>query len=413
MNAYQNDGHVTVFPFTQKPEGEETIIANVTQTSFLAVPSSAVDLLMWLYEGKTIGEAQLCYQQKHGECPDIEDFLELLEQEGFLAWQTNLSEAQGLATVSASRPMMHAHFAGLSEKNARIIFSKPMLASMSTLIVLGLFLVILEPSLFPSFTTLVFQDHTGPLLLSVLLFTFLTLFLHEVAHLVAARAAGVPARLGIGHRLWILVAETDITGIWMASPAQRYLAFLAGPLLDMVGVAVCLILLFMQRHGWFPLSPIGLIFCQSALLSYVFRLLWQCYFFVRTDLYYVFVTLFKCKNLMQDTEAWLSNLLARFLPFFKHRNISALAPREMKVIRLYSAFWIVGRIVALYTLLFLTLPILVGYVKFIPVLFSPASPLEHLPLVDALAWVGVAMIIVVPQIMGLFLWLRSLIVRKG
>jgi putative peptide zinc metalloprotease protein len=412
-DAYSNAKHVTVFPFTQRPEGDETIIANVAQTSVLSLPSSAVDILLWLEEGKTIGEAQLCYQQKYDECPDIDEFIELLEQEGFLTTHIGDEHTPNLAGALANHPTPRAHFVGFSEKTARIIVSKPVLISVCALIALSLLLIVFEPSLFPSFNTLVFQQHAGPLILSLLLFTFLTLFLHEMAHLVAARAAGVSTRLGISNRLWILVAEADMTGIWMASPAQRYLAFLAGPLLDGAGSAICLIFLFAHSHGWLPLSPIALIFCQSALLSYVFRLLWQCYFFVRTDFYYVFAALFKCKNLMQDTQTWLSNIAAKFLPFFKHRDLSTLANSEMRVIRLYAVFWVVGRLVALYALLFLTLPILVGYVRFVPALFSSASPLVSLSWGDALAWAGVAMLVVVPQIAGLFLWLKSLIVRKG
>lgn len=410
---YTHDGYVTVFPFTQRSEGEETIIANAAQSSFLALPSSAVDLLVWLEEGKSIEETQSCYQQKYGECPDIDDFLELLEQEGFLTRLTDNEEAKNQAgSISLNVEARRSHFVGISEKTALAIFSRPVVIGALIIVAVGLLLLVFEPSLFPSIETLVFRQHTGPLILGILIFTLLTLFLHEMAHLVAARAAGVSARLGIGNRLWILVAETDITGIWMASPAQRYLAFLAGPLLDAVGSALCLFCLFAQQHGWFPLAPLVVLLLQAALLSYIFRLLWQCYFFVQTDFYYVFVTMFKCKNLMHDTQGWLLNLLARYLPYIKQRDLSDLSGSELRVIRLYAIFWVIGRLVALYTLVFLTLPILIGYVQLVPSLFSPASPLASLSLGDALAWVGVAVIVIGPQIAGLLLWLKSLVLRK-
>jgi hypothetical protein len=50
--------------------------------------------------------------------------------------------------------------------------------------------------------------------LLVMVIGYATVFLHEMAHLVAARGAvGVSSRLGISHRLWYLVAETDMTGV--------------------------------------------------------------------------------------------------------------------------------------------------------------------------------------------------------
>ena len=65
------------------------------------------------------------------------------------------------------------------------------------------------------------------------IFTYGGIFVHELAHLIAARAVGVNSRMGISHRLWYLVAETDLTGLWSVTRNQRYLPMLAGMIVDL------------------------------------------------------------------------------------------------------------------------------------------------------------------------------------
>src|SRR5205823_1988045 len=107
-----------------------------------------------------------------------------------------------------------------------------------------------DPGIVPGPQALVFHAHIALMALALVAAAAAGLYLHELAHLLAARACGVPARIRPGRRLWFIVAETDMTGIWLASKRQRYLAFLAGPLADVVSAAVLLVLLWAQRHGW-------------------------------------------------------------------------------------------------------------------------------------------------------------------
>lgn len=411
MPFYLAHMYISVFPFTQRQDGEETIIANTAQSSFLSLPSSAVDILLWLAEGKTIGEAQALYEQKYSEYPDIDEYLALLESEGFISSQPMAEDALSSSPIPGSVARTSSHFTWISENAARLVCSLPVLIGCFLLIGVAIALILAQPSLFPSASILVFKQHALLFAFSLILFVLFTVFLHEMAHLIAARAIGVPARLSVGNRLWILVAQTDVTGIWMAPRRKRYLVLLAGPLFDAVSASLLVLLVFSQRQGWLSYSPLLNIFCQAALFTYLPRLLWQCYFFVRTDFYYVFVTLFNCKNLMQDTEYFLANHITRVLPLFKYRDLSSIPAHEMSVIRFYSLLWIAGRLVALYTLFFISLPILWGYGVNIVHIFADPSPLDHLSPIDLVSWVAIALITMAIQVSGLFLWLRSLFNR--
>src|SRR5437879_12767293 len=84
MSMYTPDTVVSVQAFTRQPEGEDVIIGRVENGIFLAVPPEAVELLEYLAQGKSVGEASKLYQQKYGETPDLDDFLGLMESKGFV-----------------------------------------------------------------------------------------------------------------------------------------------------------------------------------------------------------------------------------------------------------------------------------------------------------------------------------------
>ena len=195
----------------------------------------------------------------------------------------------------------------------------------------------------------------------LLLFSFGTGFVHELAHMVAARAVGVKSRIGLSHRLWFLVFETDLSGIWAIPRAQRYLPLLAGPLIDVTSAALLLILLGSNSLAGlgFPSQVVNGL--KAMALIYMIRLLWQCYFFLRTDLYYLVALALGCKNLMQDTETMLRNQWARLSARGEVTDQSHIPKTELRVIRLYTVPWVLGRLLALYVLGAIQLPTLFSY----------------------------------------------------
>ena len=397
---------VTVHPFTQHPDGDEVTIGNATQSTFLSLPADAVDLLSSLSEGHTVGETQARYAQKYGETPDMEDFLDYLESEGFVTLQVDdpAADTAHIQAQPAPAPRRY-HFDGIPQSVAQRLCSRPVVLGCALLIALGLLLVGLDPALVPPPSIMVFKHNLTLMSLETSAFILATIFVHEMAHLIAARAAGVPSRMGIGTRLWVLVAETDMTGVWTAPRRQRYLAFVAGPLVDAVAASILVVVLFAGRHGWIDLAPWALLLCRVWLFTYFIRLIWQCFLFVRTDFYYVLATAFNCKSLMADTETYLHNRLARFIPSLQTVDQSRIPVRERRVIQWYALIWLSGRACAFGALVFITLPILWGYVLEIGgILFGGHS--TRYAVVDVLLWSTLAAVV---QGSGLVLWIRSVV----
>jgi hypothetical protein len=396
MAQFPLDARVAVRPITHRHEGPNVTIGDLGRQVFLTIPTEAMEIIEALAAGETVGEAVRRYEQAHAETPDIADFLGVLADEGFVApWGREASAPE----IAAAAPSL----AWISPGLARRVFSAPVLGFCALAVGIGLALVATDPGIVPGPSTLVFRSHLAALSLGLIAFTMAGVAAHEVGHLVAARASGVPARIGISHRLWILVAETDMTGIWMAPKRRRYLAFLAGPIIDAVSAAVLIGVLWAHGRGWFGLSPVVVQFIGAALLSYLLRLLWQCYVFVRTDFYFVLATALDCKRLLSDTEDLLRNQLARLRRSTAVVDQSAIPPAEMRAVRAYSVVWLVGRALAVASLVLITLPVLEGYGAQLARAAS-GEPGSY-DTADLLTVAGFGLVV---QGAGLVVWIRSL-----
>lgn len=403
MGQYTGDILVAVYPFTRQSEGEEVVIGRTDTAVFLVLPSDAVELLDYLADGKTVSQALSLYQEKYGEVPDIEELLDFLEGKGFV----QLLEKNGNTAFvsSAEKPtQLRFHFANFKRSLAQRLFSRSVLVSCGVLIGLALVAIALDPSIVPGWGAHFFPKNLTLMRLVLIAMSYLVLFLHEMAHLIAARAVGVSSRMGISNRLWILVAETDMTGIWGVPRNQRYLPFIAGSLLDAVSASILTLILFAHSHAWLVLPPVVFLLSRAMLLTYLLGLLWQCYFFVRTDFYYVIGNFFRCKSLMKDTEVYLRNQLARFIRSVRKVNQSHIPAFERRVIRIYAILWLVGRIAAFGGLIFISIPLMWHYYLAVFGVLSAGYQTNTYAFIDALLML---LLVFTPRGIGFWLWIRS------
>jgi len=398
MSKYTSETQVKVCSFARRTEGDEVTIGDLRRQVFLTIPTDALVILDGLAEGQTVAQARDCYQERYGDAPDIEDFLEALESAGFVSVAT---EGDEVAPDPTGEPTPTLRW--LSPARARRLCQPAAVVACGVLVATALVLVATDPATIPSPAVLVFKHYLAPLTVAMFVFAMAGVAVHELAHLAAARAAGVDSRIGVSHRLWIAVAETDMTGIWLAPKRARYLAFLAGPLVDAASAAVLVGVVWGQRHGLIALTPIELQVVGACLLLYLLRLLWQCFFFVRTDFYFVVAAAFNCGNLMVDTQNFLHNRVARVLPSWRAIDQSGVPEGEMRVVRWYAAFWLVGRAAAFFSLFAVVLPVTWQYiVALVPLLLGGHS---RYGVVDGLVFGLVSLSV---QGLGLVMWVWSL-----
>jgi putative peptide zinc metalloprotease protein len=317
--------------------------------------------------------------------------------------ECGLPKIKNLKIVHNSK--IRYHFANFPQRLAQRLFSRSVLIAAGILIGLALLAIASDPSLIPGWQAYFFKENATLMILVLFGLDWVTLFIHEMAHLIAARSLGVSCQLGISNRLWVLVAETDMTGIWSVPRQQRYLPFLAGPLLDAVSASILILIFFLIERQSLKVNPQIYQLTQALLLNYLLGLLWQCYFFVRTDFYYVIANAFRCKNLLKDTEVYLRNQIARFSHRIRPINQSHIPKSERRVIRWYAILWVSGRAAALGSLLFITLPVLWHYCLRLLAVLSAGYPANPQAFLDALLLLLLA---VVPQSIGFCFWIRSI-----
>jgi hypothetical protein len=407
---YTRDTIISIQPFTRQAEGEDVIIGRVETGLFLAVPSEAVEVLDDLALGKTVGEAEDLYRQRHGETPDLEEFLSVLETKGIVK-PVLQGDDGGAATATSSeqRPRVRYHFSNFPHRLAQRLFSLPVLAGCFALIILALAAAIQDPSLVPRPRDLYFPDRRALTWTILVAISYLTIFVHELGHLIAARALAINSRMGISHRLWYIVAETDLTGLWAVPKRKRYLPMLAGVLIDAVSGSLLLLLLFAREQQWLILSTLAVRLVRAMMFTYLMRILWQFFLFIRTDLYYVVASFLNCRNLLKDTEGFLRNQLARIFPFIRPVDQSAIPESERRVIRAYSVLWVAGRIFSITMLLGVTLPLAGLYLRNLSTTFKNGYRASPSDFVDAFL---LAAYFFIPLIAGITLWLGGLIRRE-
>jgi hypothetical protein len=199
-------------------------------------------------------------------------------------------------------------------------------------------------------------------MLSILLvISYISVVLHEISHVIAARAQGVSSRLGVGHRLWAFVIEADLTGLWSVPKQQRYLPLMAGSLFDATISASLVLLLFANKLALVSMSSTIVHLLRAISLTYMTRILWQTLLFVRTDYYYMIATFFNCRNLMGDTQDFLRNQLARVIRWIRPVDQSNIPASERRVIPAYAFVWFLGRVIAFTYLFEITIPLVSRY----------------------------------------------------
>lgn len=410
MPRYAADSHVLVESLARQPEPDGILVGRKDLGTFLLLPADAVDVLDDLAAGLTVGEAQLRHHQRHGETPDMEDFLGSLEQHGFVRPAAPPGSRVGTEEPVAP-PVKAYHFEWISERWASRLYETPMLAAGALLIALAVAAIAARPSIVPGWRAAYFPTNTAAGLLFLMLTGLFTTFLHEMGHLVAARARGVSCRFGIGNQLWFLVWETDMTGIWALPRGKRYLPILGGPLVDLLSASALLLIFFVSASGWVALPPRALRFGQALLFVYLMRIIWQCYFFLRTDFYYALANLLRCRSLMQDTRVFLKNLAARFFRIGKTTDQSHIPRAERRMVHVYSVIWLVGRGLAFTLLIFIQIPLLFHYLALLVsrIRDGTLTSAPSDPLVPLLAASFFSLFLLA----GLGLWIKRLWPKKG
>lgn len=327
------------------PDGPDVIVGRRDIDTYAAFPADGAELLRRLQAGADVDEAGRWYEERYGEAVDMADFLQTLRDLKFVC-----SPGERDAPVATGRPGW--------QRLGRIAFSWPAWLLYLGICGFALYLMFRIPYVRPRYENLFFAPSLLLMELGLFFGQVPGIFFHEAMHALAGRRLGVPTRLELGNRLYILVFETHLNGLWSVPRRSRYLPLLAGMVADLVWCSLLTVLAWLTGADAGPYAFPGAFFLALA-LSTLLRLAWQFYFYLRTDVYQVFVTALHCVDLHRTTKEYLANgthrLLRRAAPYDEER----WHPRDRQVARWYVYLFGFGYLFTLGMLGWIVVPVTV------------------------------------------------------
>jgi putative peptide zinc metalloprotease protein len=358
------DTALAVRPLTVVPEGDEFLVGDPETATYVVLPAEGVAVLDLLRSGLTIAEAAAEGGGGGGKEIDVADFAEALLELGFAAVADGAAVAEDTPVEAPPRW-------------ARALYSRAAwtLYAASAGAVLALFA--LRPGLLPHASDIFFLDTPVRSLAALTAMTYVLAAAHEACHWLAARAVGVRSRITVSRRLYFLVLEIDLTGLWSLPRRRRYGALLAGMAFDATVLAPILLARYGAAEGWWSLGD-GAARVLAALTFVEFAaLVSQFWVFARTDVYALLVTATGSVNLFRVNQLLVRRTLRRLSPD-QERELADAHPRDVQVARWFRWIHVLGLAAAAVFFVAYFLPAtvrLVGWLAGSVVHAGPAS--EH------------------------------------
>ncbi|MEO3776552.1 hypothetical protein ABGB16_06820 [Micromonospora sp. B11E3] len=294
---YDQDRGVVLHPLVYLADGDEVTIGRPDIDSYGIFPPDGAEVVRRLAAGDTPREVDRWYQAEYGESADIEHVLAALDELGFIA--TPEQAPVDLAPVRWQRL-------------GAALFSVPAWIGYGALVAWAVVAMVRSPDLVPNYRNLFFTDYFTLIELALFAGAVPLLILHELFHVLAARRLGVRSRVSIGRRFYYVVLETSLDGLVAIPRRKRYLPILAGMLIDVLALAALTVAADLNRRPDGSFSMAGRL-CLALAFATVLRVLWQFFFYLRTDLYVLMSTLLGCVDLHTTAKRLLRNRAVRLL----------------------------------------------------------------------------------------------------
>ncbi|QYC39482.1 hypothetical protein Nocox_09310 [Nonomuraea coxensis DSM 45129] len=352
------DSRVDFHPLSIRPDDDdpETVVVGRSAIGeFVELPALYGEAIRLLEAGFSVTAAEERIAAEHEVELDVSELVEALADLGFV------HSVNGEPLPDPKAQAARNHFSRLTARHVAWLFSRPM--KLLWLLVVGAALVTLavQPDMLPTYEDFFWGEYVGLTVLVNTVMMSLTISMHELMHLTAARSLGVPGRIGFGTRLHNLVVQTDVTAVWGVPRRSRYRVYLAGMTWDAFLMASLILLV---AHTGMP-EPVKAVM-QALVVCVLMTIPFQLQVYMRTDLYYVLRDLLRTRNLFDDGLAYAKYLLAKVMAGVRRRPAPAvdpttsLAPHERRATRIYSVVLVVGASITLSAFVLFGLPITIA-----------------------------------------------------
>ncbi|MGG1676263.1 hypothetical protein ACIFOT_11020 [Neobacillus sp. NRS-1170] len=324
------ESFLSLVPLEIRKDKKHYIVEDKISGEFYEMPEVCIDAINLINQGEQLSAIEGLLKDKYpSEEIDLMDFAkQLLELE-------LINEIDGIKVEVIEKNKESLGFLWISPLLGKFFFNKISLLIYSALFVSNIYLFISHPNLFPDYKDLFIFDYMMFNIPAWMIITFILVLTHEFGHVLAMRAQNLPTKLEVGHRLFLVVLETDMSGVWKLSSKERNVLYVAGLCFDTVVLSLALICQLNFASG----SGIFLSIMNVVVLDTFIRMVYQCCVYMKTDLYYVFENVSGCYNLMENAQ----RNIRKWLPFQKsYLRDDVIFESERKTVYTYSIIYFIG-----------------------------------------------------------------------
>ncbi|MFI6873501.1 hypothetical protein ACIBL6_08685 [Streptomyces sp. NPDC050400] len=329
---------VRLHRLTMVAEDDGVMIGRPETGSYAVFPEEGAQALRMFADGLPAAEVADWYERVCGAPLDMDDFLETLSELGFLR------------TDGAQPDAPTVRWQGLG----RLLFGVPAWLAYGVVVAGAVTVMVRDPGLRPSYHQVFFTHYLSLIPITIFALAIPCIVIHEGFHALAGRRLGLPSTLGIGRRLYYLVAETRLDSLLSVDRRKRFLPFCAGMVADVVLLCgLTLTSLALDGHGipsWIHKL------CLAVAFTCVLRLIWQFLFYLETDIYYVVSTAARCTDLQNATRFRIRSGVRRTLRLAPPVPDTEWSERDRAVARWYAPLLIAGYGFSLASLVWAGLP---------------------------------------------------------
>lgn len=358
--AVDGDSVVAFHPLAFRADGSEVVLGRTGSDVFVAVPAIGAEAIASLATGASVGEVEERIEAATGERVDVADLVSVLIRLGIVATVDGHvlpTPPPARVTLPRLKPghvswMLHRHVHGLAE------------IALALLVAAAIGFAVSDRAPLPDASSLLWTENGSLVLAAQVAIGWSLILVHEAAHLITARAAGVPGYMEFGTRLQFLVAQTNVTGVWAAPLRHRLAVYTAGMRADLAIGALAFLASTWLEPGSLS-QRLALVVTVLAFTGLTLQLL----IFMRTDVYFVVQDLTRSRNLYGDSAAYARHLATRVASAFRMRNLREAGPlaamdqRERRIVKGYTALLVAGTAVCLLYAAAVLVPFAFGLVR--------------------------------------------------
>lgn len=352
---------LTLYPLTIRQDKKHYIVEENLSGDFFEMPKICIDAIQMINNGVSLGtiEKELTHAYPDEEV-DLIDFAQQLLELGLI------KEIDGEPLQIIKQNRSPGGFKWISPKVGRLFFNNITMKFYGIIFIINILFLLANPQLIPNYQALFPYSSMVLNALTFMGITLVLIIIHEFGHVLAVRSYNLPAKLEVGHRLFFVVFQTDLSPAWKLQPNQRNRLFMAGLCFEQIIIFIVLsIKMLFPEIGTFFAGVLSII-----VFDILVKTIYQCCFYMKTDLYYLCENITGCYNLMENGKRYLS----KWLPFLKTESTTETFAGEDRFVRFYSLFYILGITLTIGLFVFYFIPqAFYAYSQVLPELLRPGN----------------------------------------